>query len=95
MTEFHFWADVMLIQPRIYASRASPAQKFRGLFIPKTFQGPHFLFSGELIWLIELFARETNLEKKVQCGSALLALSVKASHYSSFQASQTTILCVP
>ena len=27
----HFWADVMLRQPRFWASRASPAQKMRGL----------------------------------------------------------------
>ena len=33
-----------------------------GWFIPKTFQGHYSLFSRELIF--ELFARETNLEKK-------------------------------
>ena len=33
---------------------------------PKKFQGLHFLFSGDLMWSVEfdLFARETNLEKK-------------------------------
>ena len=31
MSECHFWADVMLRQPRIWASRASPAQKSQGL----------------------------------------------------------------
>ena len=31
MSECHFWADVMLRQSRLWASRASPAQKSRGL----------------------------------------------------------------
>ena len=33
---------------------------------PKKFQGLHFLFSGDLMWSVEfeLFANETNLEKK-------------------------------
>ena len=54
----------------IYGHLGSLQLKKRGVwgwFIPKTFQGLHFLFSGELIWLIyifELFACETNLQKK-------------------------------
>ena len=31
MTECHFWANLMLIQSRVQASRASPAQKSQGL----------------------------------------------------------------
>ena len=31
MTEFHFWINVMLRQPHVRASRASPAQKSKGL----------------------------------------------------------------
>ena len=55
MTKFHLWADVMLRQPRVWVPRASPAQKWQGIvggFIPKTFQGLHFLFSWALGWLI-------------------------------------------
>ena len=51
MAKFHFWANVMLRQPHIQASRASPAQKLQGVedcSIPKTFQGLHFLFSRDL-----------------------------------------------
>ena len=74
MTKCHFWADVMLRQARLWASRASLAQKYQagceGGLILKTFQGLQFLFPGELIWLIffELFARETNLRKKRSVG---------------------------
>ena len=52
MTEFHSLANVMLRQPPVQASRASPAQKsmFEGDFIPKTFQGLHVMFSSYLIW---------------------------------------------
>ena len=44
MSECHFWADVMLRQPRIWASRASPAQKSQGLRIAyyKNFSRPTF-----------------------------------------------------
>jgi hypothetical protein len=31
MVECHFWAHVMLRQSRVWASRASPAQKSQGL----------------------------------------------------------------
>ena len=61
----------MLRQPRIWASRASPAKKWPGLrvvtgFIPKTFQALHFFFLGDSFgrYIFELFARETNLKKK-------------------------------
>ena len=50
MTEFHIWANqsVMLRQPCVLASMASPARsrELEGGFIPKTFLGLHFLFSG-------------------------------------------------
>ena len=45
------------------------AQKVRGLkggFVPKTFQGLNFIYSGHLNgqYIFGLFARETNLKKK-------------------------------
>ena len=73
MTEFHFWA--MLKQPHVRASRASPAQSHRvwGWFIPKTFQGEHFLFSGELIWSIcfWVICPWNKFEEKAQCEAVL------------------------
>ena len=33
MAEFHFWANVMLRQPQVRASRTSPAQRLRGLMV--------------------------------------------------------------
>jgi hypothetical protein len=66
MTEFHFSANVMLRQPRVRASRASPAEKSQGLRVvcPKNFsRATFFVFWG--IHLVDrLFTRETNLEKK-------------------------------
>ena len=64
-----FWADVMLRQPRIQASRASPAQKSRGLRVvlfQKLFQGYIFCFLGDSFGrcIFEQYARETNLKKK-------------------------------
>jgi hypothetical protein len=44
MTECHFWTNVMLRQPCVWAfsaSRASPTQKLQW-FIPKAFHGLHF-----------------------------------------------------
>ena len=69
MTECHFWADVMVRQPLVWASMASPAQKSRGLRVV-SFQK---LFKGYILCLLnnsdgqyvfELFAHETNLMKK-------------------------------
>ena len=62
MSECHFWANVMLRQSRLRASRASPAQNSRvwGWFFPKTFQGLHLV--GRCIF--ELSVHETNLMKK-------------------------------
>ena len=59
----------MLRQPRIRASRASPAQKWRGLRVvlfTKRFKGYIFCFLGDLVgrYIFEQFARETNLKKK-------------------------------
>ena len=58
LTEFYFWANVMLRQSHVWASRVTPAQKSQGLrvFFSKTFQGLHFLFSGSLIWSIYIWA---------------------------------------
>ena len=50
ITACHFWAAVMLRQSRIQASRASPAQKSRGLRVvlfQKLFQGYIFCFLGD------------------------------------------------
>ena len=52
MTEFHFWADVMLRQPRVWASRASPDQKWQGLKVvySKNFsRATFFVFWSDLI----------------------------------------------
>ena len=59
----------MLRQPRFQASSASPAQKSRGLRVvlfQKLFKGYIFCFLGHSVgrYVFELFARETNLEKK-------------------------------
>ena len=59
----------MLRQPRIRASRASPAQKSRGLRVvlfQKLFQGYIFCFLGDSFGrcIFEQYARETNLKKK-------------------------------
>jgi hypothetical protein len=69
MKECHFWAYVMLRQPRFRASRASPAQKSRGLRVvlfQKLFKGYIFGFLGHSVgrYVFKLFARETNLKKK-------------------------------
>ena len=69
MTEIHFWANVMLRQPRVRASRASPAQKWpvlRVVLFQKLFKGYIFCFLGHSVgrYIFELFARETNLKKK-------------------------------
>ena len=67
LTEFHFWANVMLRQLHVGASRASPAQKSQGLRViySKNFsRATFFVFWGTHLVDLELFARETNLEKK-------------------------------
>ena len=56
-------------QPRFRASRASPAQKSRGLMVvllQKLFKGYIFCFLVHSVggYVFELFARETNLKKK-------------------------------
>ena len=78
MPECHFWADVMLRQPHVRASRASPAQKWPGLRVvySKTFM-LHFLFSGPLrlsiyIWAIcqwNKFDGKTQCETEIKCSS--------------------------
>ena len=69
MTACHVWADVMFRQPCIQASRASPAQKSRGLRVilfQKLFQGNIFCFLGDSFGrcIFEQYACETNLKKK-------------------------------
>ena len=71
----------MLRQPRIQASRASPAQKSRGLRVvlfQKLFQGYIFCFLGDSFgWCIfEQYAVETNLKKKHS-----VALSERSLYY--------------
>ena len=41
MAECHFWANVMMRQSHVWASRASPAQKLQGLRVvySKDFSG--------------------------------------------------------
>ena len=71
MTKFHFWADVMLRQPHVWVSGASPAQKSMGLkvfLLQKLFKSfilLHFWVTysvGKYIFV--LFACETNGKKK-------------------------------
>ena len=69
MTECHNWANVMLTQPRVWVSRASPTQKSRGLRVvnsKKLSRATFFCFLGHSIgrYVFELFASETNLTKK-------------------------------
>ena len=73
MTKCHFGANAMLRQPQVWESRASHAQKSRGLrvvysknFSRRTF---FFLFSGELIWSIcfWVICRWNKFEEKAQC----------------------------
>ena len=61
MEECHFWADVILRQPRFRASRASLGKKSRGLRV--------VIISGHSVgrYVLELFACETNLKKKRMC----------------------------
>ena len=81
MTEFHIWAHVMLRQTRIRASRASPAQKSRGLrvvVLQKLFKSYIFCFLGNSFrrYVFKLFARETNLKKKLNVGRKETLLKV-------------------
>ena len=69
MTECHFWADVMLRQRPVRASKASFSQKwlgFRVVVFQKLFKGYNFWFRGDSFgrYIFELFARETNVRKK-------------------------------
>ena len=69
MQECHFWGNMMLRQPCFRASRASPAQKSRGLRVvlfQKLFKAYIFCFLGHSVgrYIFELFTRETNLKKK-------------------------------
>ena len=64
-----FWANVMLRQSHVWASRAYPAQKPQGLRLvcsKKFSMAAFFSFLGHLIdgQLFNLFARETNLKKQ-------------------------------
>ena len=69
MMECHLWVDVMLRQSRLWASRASPAQKRQDLRVVLSLnfsRATYFCFLGHLVGrcIFELNARETNLMKK-------------------------------
>ena len=68
MTKFHFWAGLMLRQPRVRASRASPAQKCRCLRVnySKLFMGfISYILGSSVGWYVfALFSHETNRKKK-------------------------------
>ena len=69
MRECHFWENIMLRQPYFRASRASIAQKSRGLRVvlfQKLFKGYIFCFLGHSVrrYVFELFVCKTNLKKK-------------------------------
>ena len=65
----HFCTNVMLKQSHVQASRASPGQKWPDLrvFISKTFQGLHFLFSGPLRLTIYIYLLVKQIWWKAQC----------------------------
>ena len=72
MLECHFWDVVMLRQSRLRDSRASPAQKSRGLRVvySKNFsRATFFCFLGHSVgrYVFELFDHETIFLEKVQC----------------------------
>ena len=86
MAECHFWANVMLRQSRVWASRASPqglscskVVGFEGGLVHKLFKGYIFCFlvHSDGRYIFELSARETNLMKKrsVRLWEKRLALS--------------------
>ena len=56
MAECHFWADVMLRQSRVCASRSSPAQKSQGLRVvcSRNFSRATFFVSW-VTWLVDSF----------------------------------------
>ena len=69
MADCHFWANILLRQSLFWASRASPAQKSKGLrmvcfknFSRATFFCFHVHSDGRCIF--ELSAHEKNLMKK-------------------------------
>ena len=65
MTDCHFLANVMLRQPHVWASRASPGQKWLVLF-QNFFKGNFFCFLDHSVgqYFFALFARVINLKKK-------------------------------
>ena len=69
MTECHFWTNVMLRQPHVQASRASPAQKSKGLKVvySKNFsRATLFVFWGTPLVdrYLSYLPDETNMGKK-------------------------------
>ena len=67
MAECHFWANVMLRQSHVWASRTFPAQKSQSLRVvcSKNFsRATFFVFWDSHLVGFELFVRETNLKKK-------------------------------
>ena len=67
----NFWANVLLRQSRVWASRASPAQKSQVLRVvySKNFSRTTFLFSRSLIWRIAIWTicLWNKFEEKAQC----------------------------
>ena len=80
MTKYHFWANVMLSQCRVQASRTSPAQKSRGLRLvySKNFSRRIFF----VFWrthLVNMFMSSLPVKqiwrKSAVCNSASLSIS--------------------
>ena len=91
-----FWADVMLRQPRIQASSASPTQKSGGLRVvlfQKLFLGYIFCFQGDLFGrcIFEQYAHETNLKKKRSVYLCKIGLNPEAVKKYSFLLSSKVI----
>ena len=67
LTEYFLGADLMMRQPCVWASRASPGQKLLGLKVvlfQKVSKGYIFCFPDHSVGQYMLFALEMNLEKK-------------------------------
>ena len=92
MSECHFWADVMLRQSRLRASRASPAPKSQGLRVvwSKNFSGATFLVFKVLsdqqttLKRCDFWAGEALEARTWDCLNITLAQKMTFCHFSNF-----------
>ena len=80
MAECHIWANLMLRQSRLWASRASPAQKSQGLSVvcSKNFSRATFLFFGSLSWwiVIRVICPWNKFKETAQCATVRKICSI-------------------